>query len=398
MKRVRREDEALVVERNPIDVEITGLLAVQVKEIAGKSLGALFTMAQTQHWWLQVIQENRGELIVEHKDWHPWMRAMVGKAFVGAQMDTDEFVLELPSNTLTTGTEEEMIFGAGELFIPWPLFMPFWLHWNSLLLETDVQDRNSAWVHANSLKFPVKLLRIPAKWSARHHAFLETLFCQFYRVIYAEPEYDTELIALTLYELLTLLECALFAWQQSGQIHGADAVLMLLRWLAKELPEEWFDLLTDDIGPELDDVAPEIYDNIARWLPAFFLAVDTTEVTSLLYLFSRSINRTIMLPPIVPYALEQTDVVLTNSHCYHMGLVANDVLLNTLGYVSDKEELDAIIGPYIKPVVEVDKEKEPWSVYWTTLRKHLTVTNQLRLMFTYNLWWQPPEIPDVEFQ
>jgi hypothetical protein len=257
MKRLIDDDTPGPNKRNTRDVEITRLLPEHVDQIASYSLPALVRMAQTQTWWLEQIQKDKGKLIVEHAEWHPWMRELVRGRFVNAQQASP--ALELPL--------------VGQVLVPWPLLVQNWVRWNDWLNavpENPVEAK--AWTTEFEL-FNWRLLERAD--TVRGRALIQTLFSDAlhvfsiddYRVIDGGP----------VLSYLALLEVALRVhWKETGDAGSSSLLLSLLDNAVAFL---------DSFGAHIGDARAEvILKSLRRYLPEFFLTADVNDaILSVIY-------------------------------------------------------------------------------------------------------------------
>jgi hypothetical protein len=269
MKRLLDDDAPGPNKRNTRDVEITRLLPEHVDQIASYSLGALVHMAQTQTWWLELIQKDKGKLIVEHAEWHPWMRDLVRARFAKAQQASP--ALELPLD------------GPGPVMIPWPLLVQNWVRWNDWLLAQPELMRDAmhateeakAWTTEFEL-FDWRLLERAGTVKGR--AFITTLFFDMRRMLAANDVADDWMVdGGPVLSYLALLEIALrMHSKEAGDARPASLLLSFL--------DDAMDFL-DSFDAHIEDARAEaILKSLRRYLPEFFLTADVNDaILSVIY-------------------------------------------------------------------------------------------------------------------
>jgi hypothetical protein len=273
MKRLLDEVESGPNKRNTRDVNVRRMLPEHISEIASYSLEALVVMAQSETWLMHEVQKEGGALIVNHREWHPWMRPMVANHF--ADITKGEGLtpaLELPLH-------------GGKFTIPWTLLVQNWVRWNEWLLAQppDLSDNPSDAVKAWTMTFEFFdwhfLARAETK---RMQALIRTLFLDMVAA------FDENRVAehLTInggptLSYLGLLEVALRVhWQQHGNKLPALELLELLNF-----PQA--DAFLNGLGAHVGDARAEaIMGSLREMLPLFYLTVHNLEKRILILIYA----------------------------------------------------------------------------------------------------------------
>jgi hypothetical protein len=368
MKRLLDADVPGPNKRNPRDVEITRLLPEHIDQIASYSLEALVIMAQSQTWWLEELQKNRGRLIVDHAEWHPALRSLVQETFAKAQ--ATPLALELPLSMSEEGGEPVMI--------PWPLLVQNWVRWNSwfhampaVLLASDATA--AKWTTTFDVFDALLLSRAG---TVRGKALMATLLTDMLRILDDFSD-DMMIDSGLMISYLALLELALRVhWQEAGDT--APAVL-LLSFLTSRDGDDFLSSFGD---MNVDDGrASEILESLRKTLPQFFLTANVPAVyLTKIYRLSpgpddeafATLRGQLDLPNPLRFAVDSQTVPITLGMCKRIGrFVVAYVELIAEGVMTKTEMKDYVLWPCAQGLFG-----GPWRAYWTLINPLLRNATQ----------------------
>jgi len=343
MKRLLDADEPVPGARNSTDVDIVRILPDHIDDIARESLEVLLTMAQTQFWWLQRLQEHQGRLIVEHTEWHATMRPIVQAAFAEARPSDPALVLEFRR-------------------VPWPLVMAHWVRWNAWLHARPAPDAApsdyAAWIAAFHLMD--HQVAGGRAWTWRRNSLVRTLLEQA-DMLFKDDAYNVapHVIDAVAIELFGLLEVAVRVHWKAGR---RELVKILLEHIFNGGQQRRTDLIT--ISTRVQDVAPAIYSSLQNSLPRLFLDVNLpTDLASRIYAcypdqsLTRDLDTAFELRSILPMVI--TEGYTSVSVCARVGLAA----AWRLGAMSEGEEGE-LNDLWIYPLLARRLFSGAWSAYW----------------------------------
>lgn len=374
MKRLLDEDEPGPQKRNTRDVEIRRLLPEHISEIASYSLEALVAMAQSETWLMEEIQKDGGDVIVNHHEWHPWMRPMVAKHFQALHAgEAVSPALELKLHDLQ----------AVSFPIPWTLLVQNWVRWNNWLLAQPpdvsgdpflpLNDAAKAWTLTFELFDHRFLARAGTK---RMQALINTLFMDMLFVL------DQNMIAdhwpinggLAL-SYLALLEVALRVhWQQR---RDTSPVLVLLRLLTLGSTDRFI----EGLNAHVDDTRAEaIMASLSETLPLFYLTftggAEHADILSTIY-ESRRAEDTLAWQLSLPNPLgvavakagaRENKLELTDGICARLGRLAAMQYWAGMDFDDrDRSDRDWVVWPCSRGLFG-----GAWGSYWKQLQPTLS--------------------------